>query len=184
MATRASAAPGVGFALRAAARGHGIAGVGSAARPRRVPRRRGVSRRAGAPPRGVAPRHPSRGTPGAGPALAPRRPPLPRAPSRTTRRHALLPRGSGPGGPDGDDDPAFLFGLPRAAVAEPLGILLASQFVLFIGVGALLPALPLYAQSIGLDGVANGIVLSAPALAMLALNLPAGGSWTRGAGSR
>ena len=183
MATRASAAPGVGFALRAAARGRGSAGVGSAARPRRVPRRRGVTRRAGAPPRGAGPRHPSRGTPGAGPALAPRRPPLPpRAISDDAATRPSSPRGSGPGGPDGDDDPAFLFGLPRAAVAEPLGILLASQFVLFIGVGALLPALPLYAQSIGLDGVANGIVLSAPALAMLALNLPAGklvDSWGR-----
>ena len=77
----------------------------------------------------------------------------------------------------------MLFGLPREAVGEPLAILLASQFVLFIGVGALLPALPLYAQSnIGLSGSANGIVLSAPALAMLALNLPAGklvDSWGR-----
>ena len=48
--------------------------------------------------------------------------------------------------------------------------------------GALLPALPLYAQSIGLSGSASGIVLSAPALAMLALNLPAGklvDSWGR-----
>lgn len=79
-----------------------------------------------------------------------------------------------------DDD--LLFGLPKRDVGEPLAILLASQFVLFIGVGALLPALPLYAQSIGLSGGANGIVLSAPALAMLLLNLPAGklvDSWGR-----
>ena len=142
MATRASADLGVGFALRAAARGHCIAGVGYPPRVRDASL--GVatwSSRAGAPPRGVAPRHPSRGTPGAGPALAPRRPMPP--PARHLGRRGdtpLLPRGSGPGGPDGDDDPAFLFGLPRAAVAEPLGILLASQFVLFIGVGALLPA--------------------------------------------
>ena len=96
----------------------------------------------------------------------------------------FAPRGSSPppGNDDDDDDAEMLFGLPREAVGEPLAILLASQFVLFIGVGALLPALPLYAQSIGLSGSANGIVLSAPALAMLALNLPAGklvDSWGR-----
>ena len=97
---------------------------------------------------------------------------------------ALHPAGilASPGNGDDDDDAEMLFGLPREAVGEPLAILLASQFVLFIGVGALLPALPLYAQSIGLSGSANGIVLSAPALAMLALNLPAGklvDSWGR-----
>lgn len=96
----------------------------------------------------------------------------------------FTPRGSSPppGNGDDDDDAEMLFGLPREAVGEPLAILLASQFVLFIGVGALLPALPLYAQSIGLSGSANGIVISAPALAMLALNLPAGkivDSWGR-----
>ena len=66
-----------------------------------------------------------------------------------------------------------MFGLPRD-VAEPLRTLLASQFILFLGVGALLPALPLYAQSIGLSSSANGLVISAPALAMLLLNLPLG----------
>ena len=85
--------------------------------------------------------------------------------------------------PPNDDDPTDLvFGLPRKTVAEPFGILLGSQFILFVGVGALLPALPLYAQSIGLSGSANGVVLSAPALAMLVLNLPAGklvDSWGR-----
>ena len=55
-----------------------------------------------------------------------------------------------------------------------LRTLLASQFILFLGVGALLPALPLYAQSIGLSSSANGLVISAPALAMLVLNLPFG----------
>ena len=38
----------------------------------------------------------------------------------------------------------------------------------------LLPALPLYAQSIGLSQSANGLVISAPALAMLILNVPTG----------
>ena len=68
---------------------------------------------------------------------------------------------------------ATTLGLPRD-VYEPLRTLLASQFVLFLGVGALLPALPLYAQSIGLSSSANGVVISAPALAMLTLNLPLG----------
>ena len=67
----------------------------------------------------------------------------------------------------------MVLGLPRD-VAEPLRTLLASQFILFLGVGALLPALPLYAQSIGLSSSANGLVISAPALAMLLLNLPLG----------
>jgi len=82
---------------------------------------------------------------------------------------------------DGDGE-EMMFGLPRKRVFEPLSILLSSQLILFVGVGALLPALPLYAQSIGLNGSANGIVLSAPALAMLFLNLPAGrlvDSWGR-----
>jgi len=70
---------------------------------------------------------------------------------------------------DGDGE-EMMFGLPRKRVFEPLSILLSSQLILFVGVGALLPALPLYAQSIGLNGSANGIVLSAPALAMLFLN--------------
>ena len=69
------------------------------------------------------------------------------------------------------DDGAF--GLPRDAY-EPLRTLLASQLVLYLGVGALLPALPLYAQAIGLSSGANGLVISAPAAAMLALNLPLG----------
>ena len=38
----------------------------------------------------------------------------------------------------------------------------------------LLPALPLYAQSIGLSQSANGLVISAPALAMLIINVPTG----------
>ena len=106
----------------------------------------------------------------------------------TTRRDALTDGTRGvssttpsPDPNDGDENDV-VFGLPRKAVAEPFGILLGSQFVLFVGVGALLPALPLYAQSIGLSGSANGVVLSAPALAMLLLNLPAGklvDSWGR-----
>ena len=83
----------------------------------------------------------------------------------TTRRNALTDGTRGvssttpsPDPNDGDENDV-VFGLPRKAVAEPFGILLGSQFVLFVGVGALLPALPLYAQSIGLSGSANGVVL-------------------------
>ena len=75
--------------------------------------------------------------------------------------------------PPVDDDEDTVFGLPRDTY-EPLRTLLASQFVLYLGVGALLPALPLYAQAIGLSSGANGLVISAPAAAMLALNLPLG----------
>lgn len=50
-----------------------------------------------------------------------------------------------------------------------LAILFLSQFVLFIGVGAVIPAIPLYGQEIGLSQAANGIVISAPAVALLLL---------------
>ena len=50
---------------------------------------------------------------------------------------------------------------------KPLAILLFSQFILFIGVGAILPTLPLYSKAIGLSASANGLVLSTPALALL-----------------
>lgn len=67
-----------------------------------------------------------------------------------------------------------VYGIPRDTVLTPLAGLLVSQLVLYIGVGVLLPALPLYAQSIGLSQSANGLVISAPALAMLILNVPTG----------
>ena len=50
-----------------------------------------------------------------------------------------------------------------------LAILFLSQFILFIGVGAVIPAIPLYGQEIGLSQAANGIVISAPAVALLLL---------------
>jgi MFS family permease len=46
-------------------------------------------------------------------------------------------------------------------------LLLFSQFILFIGVGAVIPSLPLYGKELGLAGAANGIVISAPAVALL-----------------
>lgn len=52
-------------------------------------------------------------------------------------------------------------------VQIPLAILYVSQFLLFIGVGAVIPAIPIYGQEIGLSQASNGIVISAPALALL-----------------
>jgi MFS family permease len=46
-------------------------------------------------------------------------------------------------------------------------LLLFSQFFLFIGVGAVIPSIPLYGKELGLTGSANGIVISAPAVALL-----------------
>ncbi len=65
------------------------------------------------------------------------------------------------------------FGVP-SRTAQSLSLLLFAQFVLFIGVGAVIPSLPLYGKEIGLSSAANGIVLSAPALALLLLAKPAG----------
>lgn len=65
------------------------------------------------------------------------------------------------------NDEATLLGFPRDTVAKPLGLLLASQFLLFIGVGAVIPSIPLYGKEIGLSSAANGIVISAPAVALL-----------------
>lgn len=70
------------------------------------------------------------------------------------------------------DNKSF-FGMPSES-AQSLSLLLFAQFVLFIGVGAVIPSLPLYGKEIGLSSAANGIVLSAPALALLLLAKPAG----------
>lgn len=51
-------------------------------------------------------------------------------------------------------------------VTGPFALLLTSQFLLFIGVGAVIPSIPLYGKEIGLSGAANGIVISAPAVAL------------------
>jgi MFS family permease len=58
------------------------------------------------------------------------------------------------------------FGFP-VAVASPLALLLVSQFVLFIGVGAVIPSIPLYGKEIGLSSSLSGVVISAPAVALL-----------------
>lgn len=66
-----------------------------------------------------------------------------------------------------------IFGLPPETAGQ-VSLLIASQFVLFLGVGALLPALPLYGKEIGLTGAKIGLVLSVPAFSMTLLNFPAG----------
>ena len=62
-------------------------------------------------------------------------------------------------------------------VAAPLALILFSQFILFIGVGAIIPAIPLYGKSIGLSSAANGVVISAPAVALL-IGANAGGKFS------
>ncbi len=52
-------------------------------------------------------------------------------------------------------------------VLKPFSLLILSQFILFLGVGAVIPAIPLYGQSIGLSSASNGIVISTPAVALL-----------------
>ena len=65
-------------------------------------------------------------------------------------------------------------GIPIDRVAKPFGVLLLAQFVLFLGVGAVIPTLPLYGKEIGLSSAANGVVISAPAIMLLLLAKPAG----------
>jgi len=55
---------------------------------------------------------------------------------------------------EGDDVPP--------EVLQPFSLLLLSQFILFLGVGAVIPTIPLYGQSIGLSAASNGVVISAP----------------------
>ena len=51
-------------------------------------------------------------------------------------------------------------------IIGPFTLLLTSQFLLFVGVGAVIPSIPLYGQELGLSGAANGIIISAPAVAL------------------
>ena len=52
------------------------------------------------------------------------------------------------------------------SVGRPLVLLLATQAILFVGVGACLPALPLYGAALGLPASATGVVISTPAVAL------------------
>eukprot|EP00544_Gedaniella_sp_CCMP2646_P002191 CAMPEP_0202507300 /NCGR_PEP_ID=MMETSP1361-20130828/51651_1 /ASSEMBLY_ACC=CAM_ASM_000849 /TAXON_ID=210615 /ORGANISM="Staurosira complex sp., Strain CCMP2646" /LENGTH=519 /DNA_ID=CAMNT_0049141413 /DNA_START=72 /DNA_END=1631 /DNA_ORIENTATION=- len=68
---------------------------------------------------------------------------------------------------------ASFFGFPNE-VASPLALVLLSQFILFIGVGAVIPSIPLYGKVLGLSNKLNGIVISAPAVASLLASKMAG----------
>lgn len=69
------------------------------------------------------------------------------------------------------DTPAEVVGRDRD---RDLQVLLASQFPVFVAVGALIPVLPLYGQEFGLTQSSVGILVSSPSLAKLVLNLPFG----------
>jgi len=66
----------------------------------------------------------------------------------------------------GDSNSDEQLAIPPKDVAGPFALLLASQFLLFIGVGAVIPSIPLYGKEIGLSGAANGLVISTPAVAL------------------
>jgi len=65
-------------------------------------------------------------------------------------------------------------------ILKPFSLLILSQFILFLGVGAVIPAIPLYGQSIGLSSASNGIVISTPAVALLLVSRYAGGFADKG----
>ncbi|KAL3797380.1 hypothetical protein HJC23_010506 [Cyclotella cryptica] len=66
----------------------------------------------------------------------------------------------------GKFEPTETFSIPPSTL-RPFLLLLLSQFILFLGVGAVIPIIPIYSQSIGLSSTSNGIVISAPAVALL-----------------
>lgn len=75
-----------------------------------------------------------------------------------------------------DDDTSIIIAgveVPKST-AKPLRLLLVAQFILFLGVGAVIPTIPLYGKAIGLSSAMNGLVISAPALALLILAKPSG----------
>ena len=74
-------------------------------------------------------------------------------------------------------------GVPDS-VGKPLVLLLATQAILFVGVGACLPALPLYGAALGLPASATGVVISTPAVALLLLSRASAASSTMSAASR
>jgi len=94
-------------------------------------------------------------------------------PTKSTDRRTVGPvKGSSKEG----TEEALLLGFPKKSVAIPLGLVLISQFVLFVGVGAVIPSIPLYGKEIGLSSAANGVVISAPAVALL-LGAKRGGTY-------
>jgi len=85
-----------------------------------------------------------------------------RSHKRDTANHFLLLASTKNESPSDDSDD-----MVPESVKIPLALLFLSQFILFVGVGAVIPAIPLYGQEIGLSQAANGIVISAPAVALL-----------------
>lgn len=65
---------------------------------------------------------------------------------------------------------------PREHRWWPLLLLLSAQLTLYTGVGAVLPSIPIYASEIGLSSSTAGIVIAAPAAALVAVSRPAGGA--------
>ena len=54
-------------------------------------------------------------------------------------------------------------------VQRTLATLIAAQVVLFVGVGAVIPVVAIYGrETLGVSAAASGVVVSAPALALLA----------------
>jgi MFS family permease len=68
-----------------------------------------------------------------------------------------------------DDDKNWsYFSLSKDDIYRSMALLLLSQFLLFIGVGAVIPSIPLYGKELGFSSAVNGIVISAPAVALVA----------------
>jgi len=66
------------------------------------------------------------------------------------------------------------FGLELSDKDWSLFTLLLAQFPLFLGVGALIPVLPLYGKEFGLSQSSIGLLVSSPSVAKLLLNVPMG----------
>jgi len=60
------------------------------------------------------------------------------------------------------------------SIRKPFTTLIASQFLLFISVGALIPTIPIYTEWLEVSGTMRGVVISAPAGIMLLANIPSG----------
>lgn len=94
---------------------------------------------------------------------------LPRPTERCGPEHrAKRPAQGSPSSPAPSDDDT------NKVRDRDLQVLLASQFPLFVAVGALIPVLPLYGQEFGLSQSSVGLLVSSPSLAKLVLNLPFG----------
>lgn len=67
---------------------------------------------------------------------------------------------------DKSDKESVEDGYTDLSVSKSLLLLFVSQFMLFVGVGAVIPSIPLYGKEIGLSSAANGIVISAPSVVL------------------